>query len=598
MQLYLINKNPIISKLVALSATKLGVEVVESQEIKQDMSAEIVLLDDECYEAEAFAAYKESHKDAKIGLFYAKATARIEGFSAYIQKPFLPTDLVKTLSEITGIAVIDNIGQAPQGKSEPLEVGEEALNLDEEVDFENLDDLELDDEIAPEKDNTENPDAQLDFGADEGIEESHGDSAEPLESIESLDSIEGAPAGEDPNAQLDFGADEIEPIGEKGFDGIEEVKPPEQKEASSTETQVLDVGDVDTIKDLLKSDEVGEGTEAQEAVNVESVPKDTEVAGNTDSEALLGVDDLDLDKELSGLGGHEETDLTGLQEELDSIQTAEESKDESLAQEEATQENSKIPEALDGLEDSVDGHLDDHLDTDLESLNLEKHLEGLTEAEETDSKGAEVSVDGSGTSAEDDIGSQELDFSDFSLDDLDTGDEEHTQDGGAKDSTEGFESVDGGIESVGSQDTDKAEEPILEDADFDLSSLESKDNAHEPSDLPQDFGDFSFEATETGDAQGMSGDSKESESLGDEFESLSIEGIGEALGEPVPKAPIPTPIVAEEPLMDSKTQSIQANSLETLISALQSLQTQSLKELLSGATINISIQFPQKDDQK
>ena len=41
---------------------------------------------------------------------------------------------------------------------------------------------------------------------------------------------------------------------------------------------------------------------------------------------------------------------------------------------------------------------------------------------------------------------------------------------------------------------------------------------------------------------------------------------------------------------------VQINSLDSLIGALQTLQTQSLKELLSGATINISIQFPKKED--
>ncbi|MDE5603120.1 MAG: hypothetical protein K2I71_04275 [Helicobacter sp.] len=70
--------------------------------------------------------------------------------------------------------------------------------------------------------------------------------------------------------------------------------------------------------------------------------------------------------------------------------------------------------------------------------------------------------------------------------------------------------------------------------------------------------------------------------------------MSEALGEPIAKEPNITPIVSqpkEEPLPN-----IQSNSLEGLITTLQTLQTQNLKELLSGAVINISIQFPKKDD--
>ncbi len=52
MKLYLINKNPIISKLVALSVSKLGVEMEESPEIDLTLGAEIVLIDDECFEQE------------------------------------------------------------------------------------------------------------------------------------------------------------------------------------------------------------------------------------------------------------------------------------------------------------------------------------------------------------------------------------------------------------------------------------------------------------------------------------------------------------------------------------------------------------------
>ncbi|WP_233704050.1 hypothetical protein [Helicobacter mesocricetorum] len=85
------------------------------------------------------------------------------------------------------------------------------------------------------------------------------------------------------------------------------------------------------------------------------------------------------------------------------------------------------------------------------------------------------------------------------------------------------------------------------------------------------------------------------DAIEDEFSALTLEGMSEALGEPIAKEPNATPIVSE-PKGEESLSNIQVNSLEGLITALQTLQTQALKEILSGAVINISIQFPKKDD--
>ncbi|RDU63921.1 hypothetical protein CQA43_02965 [Helicobacter ganmani] len=73
--------------------------------------------------------------------------------------------------------------------------------------------------------------------------------------------------------------------------------------------------------------------------------------------------------------------------------------------------------------------------------------------------------------------------------------------------------------------------------------------------------------------------------------------MSEALGEPIAKAPNLTPIVPNASVAEDSTlpSNIQANSLESLIGALQALQSQNLKDLLSGASISINIQFPKKD---
>ena len=46
MKLYLVNKNPIITKLVSLSVSKINLDMVETQEIDITLQADILLLDE------------------------------------------------------------------------------------------------------------------------------------------------------------------------------------------------------------------------------------------------------------------------------------------------------------------------------------------------------------------------------------------------------------------------------------------------------------------------------------------------------------------------------------------------------------------------
>ena len=58
MKLYLVNKNPIITKLVSLSVSKINLDMVETQEIDSTLQADILLLDDECCTKETYEQYK------------------------------------------------------------------------------------------------------------------------------------------------------------------------------------------------------------------------------------------------------------------------------------------------------------------------------------------------------------------------------------------------------------------------------------------------------------------------------------------------------------------------------------------------------------
>lgn len=626
MKLYLISKNPIISKLVALSASKIGVEIVESQEINMGIDANIVLLDDECYEPESFNAYKEANQDAKTALFYAKSTERIEGFDTYIQKPFLPTDLVKTLSEISGIEIVASHTPKAEIQSDIVEPNEdnnlEDLNLDDEIDFSSLDDLSLDDETP------QDGDMQLDFGADdeEGIE-----SAENNNNTESTNNIE------DMDAQLDFGAD----------DALEEES---QIENAQDTPQVLDKSDVDEIKDLLGDST--EGAESQEDTldldkELGALTDDLDSFDSKDSEGLdaieeidstqementntqntqdstrqdpkeddfeFSLDDLELDndsnaqdstlepaledsqsKEAESLEPANEDDIGNMEIDLSDFDLGEETEAtnesaESLNSIEATEipdtqetTNSLEIDTLGDniIEDTPDSQVDEKPET-LDSLDLSEDLGSLEDLElEKSKKNTEASTESDISAiANDDLS----DFVDLKLDDvesLDNAESDTLSD--SKDTDKTNVELD-----IASNDLD-LESAQEEDSENNLESLE--DTTAQDLDLTQDSA--SENAIPQAELQTKSNE------MDDDFSALSIESMGEALGEPVSKDPIPAPIVTQDAPKATETQlpsNIQANSIESLIGTLQALQAQNLKDLLSGATISINIQFPKKD---
>lgn len=547
-----------ISKLVALSVSKLGIEMEESQAINLNKGAEIVLIDDECFDQEVFDSYKGENPETKFGLFYAKSTERLEGFDEYIQKPFLPTDLVKTLSKISGITPVDS-QQIHKDNEDELELeGVESLdNLEDELDLSGFDDLQLDDEESPME--SSSGDEQLDFGAEEGIEEAVENPDAPLD-FGAEEGIEEATT-ESGDEQLDFGADD--------------------SEEESQDLNVLDKGDVEEIKDLLSSEEespkqddaledLGFGDLQDELGDMEALGEATE--SQEDNVPLEGLDSEGIagnSADFTESGGEDDFAF----DDLDIKEPAEAT--------DLTQATSEEAESTMGL-DNPTSEIDLESTQDLGDLNVD-------------------SLDSSEENVLGEIGEEanELGDSDFGALDLPSEDLEATNEDleSLGDLGEMADSSDLGLETSEEVALDMGETESQEVAEETLSEAESAQEALEiPESLGEDL-DLSQEDTNTEGAESLPETSALDSSL-DEFDSLSEEGMSEALGEPIAKAPNPAPIVPNaEEAVDSALppSSIQANSLESLIGALQALQSQNLKDLLSGATISINIQFPKKD---
>ncbi|MDD6056194.1 MAG: hypothetical protein PUB96_06600 [Helicobacteraceae bacterium] len=615
MKLYLVSKNTMISKLVHLSSQKLGLEVVEADSLDTSVLADIVLIDDECFSEDSFNAYKAANTEAKFGQFCDKAVERNQNFSVHIQKPFLPTDLVKTLSEMSGIPLIEKQRDAMGILQDDVLSGENndssGLNLDDNLDFSSLDDLNLDSL----DNNAESGDEMLDFGGDDG---------------ESLD------------APLDFGGDD-------GLGDLNETKEADNKnlddisidtqESQGTKTQILDENEVDAIKDLLADSADSKGDNAENLdfdlnKELESIKDDKEMVSDDKGEAAkeetskIENEEIDFSDVAGDLGElsdfgissdsnikdsaakgvdsienkdniNESIDFSDLGMEFDGFGDKEKADSSELESSEAAEIKEEIPQDLEIIDkeksqttqQTIEPQAQDNLE--LESLENDNVLsDSVSEAE------ANVKAD-------------DFDFT------MDENDEQSLKDGEAKIDAAGLESD---LESA----KDNKQEIDLDLSNFELDrELEAK-KAQEPQEnsselsldvdsLAQDLvnsptneNSKSFEEAlredSTFEQNAESSESVESEAkeinIDDSFDTLSEEGLSEALGEPVKIAPNPTPIVAPQVQDSTKAQlpsAIKADSIEALIATLQTMQTQNLKELLSGATINISIQFPTKE---
>ncbi len=166
MKILLFNDNPVVQKLVALSAqkTKDELAVASSPEDIQESSCDLLIVDDALYSDETFSAIKEYVVFKSTLLMATRGNAIPAGFDNVINKPFLPTDLVDTLIHIEKHIAVPVGGTATVPASEGTEEEESPYSIDLE---ETLSEFESDEGFGEE----EISDSESDFIALESFEE-------------------------------------------------------------------------------------------------------------------------------------------------------------------------------------------------------------------------------------------------------------------------------------------------------------------------------------------------------------------------------------------------------------------------------------------
>ncbi len=135
MRILLLNDNPVVRKLVALSAqkTKDDLNVVSSvDEIEHD-GYDLVIIDDAQYSNDLMVQLEEKITFKTSLLMATRGNTIEKGFDHIINKPFLPTDLVELFARIE-----NTLSKAPNEEEKSFET---LQSIDENDDF---DTLELD----------------------------------------------------------------------------------------------------------------------------------------------------------------------------------------------------------------------------------------------------------------------------------------------------------------------------------------------------------------------------------------------------------------------------------------------------------------------
>lgn len=472
MKLILINKNPIVKKLVTLSTQKAGValESFESIDEAGSLDADYVFIDDELIGDDT--ASKLGQEGAKLGCFASKDKESPEGFDICIQKPFLPTELVDILSTKSA---------APSDTDTPPEKTEDVMG------FEEHDDIDLD-------------------------------------STSESDDLEDSNTLDDEHDELDL-------------DGLED--------------------DLDLNLD--------ESPDSEEDVLVDSAAEKEEKPDDLSDDLGLS-DDLNLDEESTEdnlLADEEATDSAALEEES-LLETDEDEEinldlDDDIQDDEESNETAAVEMTEEPLdEDSTDIDLEENADEEDSGLSID-----MPEEEPEDIQTDEIDID------EEDILSNE-DEDSLAME-IEEDDELMLEDdiGEDMENNEDFTEEEDKLGGVLDENEITEIKGLLDDDEEEL--------INQPESIEDEEDDMKLE--------------------NNELASLTEEALSEALGEDEAENEIDENMAIEDTQEDIQEVPIESSTAttpdnETLQNALASMDVSKLRELLKGASVNITINFP------
>lgn len=581
MNILLVNENPVVTKLVTLSAQKTQdhLESVTSVDDYTGNACDLLIIDDGLYDAAVLSELREKCGCQKVLFMASRGTEKPADAELMITKPFLPTDLVDLFAGFepapSAPSVFDELGGADEGSA--------------------FDELSLDD--------ISDAESMLD---DSPLLSDMDDMLGDLEELEDLDVL-----ADDTEDSIDDDVLGLESTDEDALDhGILDKDDLEEVQHLLEDTESIDTLESEEESGPDLDDEVGSETvsltefdKELEAMSNEGKNPAEPTALSSDIDDLLEDDDLGLDTAVGDALEEVEAEL-----ELDDGTMAFDHEDEI-----AREEESALPEDEEAVDLQEKTDLEaaqipsvDETDLDLDEANfaglemddlLGEEAEAATEPED------EFDIDAlSEISAEEASGPDALEMEDdLSLDLLDEEgldglDEAITAQADALEEEGGDEldaleaEIQNAVEGLSEEDLAA---PVDEAMLLDLVNDEMDDEALETMNLPDEMDELSagldeLDALSEHDLMVAVGEADETEAIAepDELDTeIESETEEEAL---IPSAPAP----AAEPVTETIQPKEGLAALEKLVSALNN---EEVVKSLKGLNISINISFGEED---
>ena len=269
MKILLLNENPVVNKLVTLSAQKTSdeLEIVDNIDAISGNSYDLLVIDDTVLNEDLLSELKNKISFSKSLYICSRDAQELEGFTNIIKKPFLPTDLVelfasfgKEMSErnVEDLQSDISIDDDDISLDDELVIDDEDISLDDELAVED-EDISLDDELA-----IDDEDISVDDEIPAGVLDK-----DELQEVQDLLDDEGMDSTELDEADLDLDLDEELDLEDDDFDldldeeldleesaediSDDEVETPQEADLSTEpEEEELDLGD--ELLDELEED--------------------------------------------------------------------------------------------------------------------------------------------------------------------------------------------------------------------------------------------------------------------------------------------------------------------------------------------------------
>jgi len=382
MRILLLNNNPVVNKLVTLSAQKTSntLDIAESVGAVESKNYDILIVDDALYSEDAMNELKDKIEYGKSLYICSKDAKSAPEFTKILKKPFLPTDLVElfiTLAKETNTINLDkldassNFEESDESLDEEIEELYESAEIAELDDLDDLEGLDLDDDIEikesdKDRDSYELEDDDIGFeNLDESLDDDIGfDEDGDLESLELIQDKSDSVLDKDELKEVKNLLEEsdMEEFDSEEFDlaGLADMQSSQEKD------NILEVADDDVLEDLeLEGDDLELG----------------------DDDEIDFEDDLELEDDLSFDDKLEvENDLKPEDDlELEEDKTEETEEDFSL------EDDDDEMKKLDDEESFEDLNSDDVFADTLEEDNLEE--ENLEDDESDDLEDLESKIE-------------------------------------------------------------------------------------------------------------------------------------------------------------------------------------------------------------